>query len=225
MIYITGDTHRHDLSRIYDGIKRFSPDDYVIVLGDFGLLWHRDFEYEYILDCLNSIGCKILWLDGNHENHDWIDSLPVSKWHGGNIHYISHKVIHLMRGNIFDIEGKTFFVMGGAPSIDKAMRTEGISWWPREEISRDESELAVTNLEKVNYKVDYILTHTCPKSIITPMFRFPEETLIKSYTEDFLDEIAPKVVCKKWLFGHWHENKQYERYRCIYEDIIDINEA
>jgi len=37
-----------------------------------------------------------------------------------------------MRGEVFQIEGKTFAVMGGADLIDKAMRREGKSWWKDE---------------------------------------------------------------------------------------------
>ena len=41
---------------------------------------------------------------------------------------ISDSICHLMRGQVFDIDGKTFFTFGGGNSIDKAWRTPGVSW-------------------------------------------------------------------------------------------------
>lgn len=224
MIYLTGDTHGQiDMFRLGScnfGRRNPTRDDYIVVLGDFGLLWHNDKTYRYLLNWLKQKPFTVLWLDGNHENHDWIDRLPVNKWHGGDVHIIADNVIHLMRGNVFTIEGNTFFVMGGAPSIDKERRIEGASWWAREEISREEAETALDNLEAVNGAVDYVLTHTCPRSLITPMFGC--KNLLNSYTEAFLDEVAARVSCRKWYFGHWHVNKEYKRYHCLYEDIIPL---
>lgn len=224
MIYLTGDTHGQiDMFRLGScnfGRRNPTRDDYIIVLGDFGLLWHNDKTYRYLLNWLKQKPFTVLWLDGNHENHDWIDRLPVSKWHGGDVHKITDNVIHLMRGNVFTIEDNTFFVMGGAPSIDKERRIEGASWWAREEISREEAETALDNLEAVNGAVDYVLTHTCPRSLITPMFGC--KNLLNSYTEAFLDEVAARVSCRKWYFGHWHVNKEYKRYHCLYEGIIPL---
>ena len=43
----------------------------------------------------------------------WKDS-PVAEWHGGKVHRIRPHVLHLMRGQIFELEGCRFFTMGGA---------------------------------------------------------------------------------------------------------------
>ena len=195
-------------------------DDYIIILGDFGLLWKKDKTYYYWLDILSKKNFTLLWLDGNHENFDWINSLPVEEWHGGQVHKIADNIIHLMRSNVFEINNKTFFVMGGAPSIDKEHRIENISWWPQEEISYREAEQALNKLESINYEVNYILTHTCPSSLIPLMFNL--DSVINSYTEKFLDEIALKTKFQKWFFGHWHENKEYGKFQCLYDEIISL---
>ena len=54
---------------------------------------------------------------------------------------------------------KTIFTLGGARSIDKAYREENISWWPQEMITKKDIDNACRNLDKVDYKVDYLLTH------------------------------------------------------------------
>lgn len=227
MIYLTGDTHIPlDIEKLskknFPQQNKMTRDDYVIVLGDFGLLWKRDKTFMYWLDVLSRKNFTLLWIDGNHENFDWLNDLPIEEWHGGQVHTMADNIIHLMRGNIFEIDGRSFFVMGGAPSIDKAIRTKGISWWPQEEINYKETELALDNLEKKNYTVDYVLTHTCPKHLIKDMFGL--QSIVNSYTEAFLDEIASKVKCREWFFGHWHEEREYKNYCCLYNSIVSLEE-
>ena len=58
-------------------------------------------------------------MQGNHENYDMIAEYPVEEWHGGKVrHIVRDKVILLERGQVFEIEGKTFFTFGGASSHD-----------------------------------------------------------------------------------------------------------
>ena len=227
MIYLTGDTHIPlDIGKLsiknFPEQKKMNRGDYVIVLGDFGLLWKKDKQFFYWLDILSRKNFTLLWLDGNQENFDWLESFPGKKWHGGEIHMIADNIIHLMRSNIFEIDGKNFFVLGGAPSIDKIQRIEGISWWAREEISRQEAEKAFDKLKSVDYRIDYVLTHTCPRCLIENMFGV--SPLANSYTEKFLDEVAKSIVCKEWFFGHWHEEKIFERYRCLYNSVVLLEE-
>lgn len=42
-----------------------------------------------------------------------------------------------MRGQVFDIDGTSFFTFGGAYSLDKMYCTEGLLWYNRKE--RDNS--------------------------------------------------------------------------------------
>ena len=44
--------------------------------------------------------------------------LPTKEWHGGTAQFVRPSVIHLLRGQIYDIQGKTFFTMGGGSSHD-----------------------------------------------------------------------------------------------------------
>ena len=221
MIWLTGDTHIPiDVEKLntrnFPEQKQMTRDDYLIVLGDFGLLWHPDREYLWWKRWLEGKNFTLLWLDGNHENHEWIDSLPVSDWHGGKVHVISPNIIHLMRGQIFTIENKTFFVFGGAASYDKEQRREGISWWAREEASYAEQNEGLDNLAEQNNQVDYILTHTCPSELIAPMFHAsPNPTT----TGNYLDHIARTVSFKHWYFGHWHMSKNFGKYTVLYNTI------
>ena len=90
MIYVTGDTHR-EFSR-FEEVNEFlvhpKENDYVIVCGDFGLLWAKDDMLEYELEWLGSLPFKILWVQGNHENYDMIEEYPIELWHGGKVRQI-----------------------------------------------------------------------------------------------------------------------------------------
>ena len=140
MIYITGDIHGsndiHKLTRraakkaIRAGKTTYTykDGDYLIICGDFGLIWYSPDsvyykEAQYWLNWLNKQPYTTLFVDGNHENHAMLDAMPVSEWHGGKVHLISDKIVHLMRGQVYDIEGNTFFTFGGASSHDKQWRT------------------------------------------------------------------------------------------------------
>ena len=136
LIFLTGDTHiPYDISKLnrkwFPEQKNLTRNDYVIVLGDFGLYWHSNASYKHWRDWFQSKPFTILWLDGNHENFDWIESMEVTEWHGGKVHQDGN-IIHLMRGQVYTIEGKKFFVMGGAASTDKECRRVGVSWWEQE---------------------------------------------------------------------------------------------
>ncbi len=124
MIYITGDCHQ-DFGRFNTGIfpeqKEMTKDDYVIVCGDFGGVWNRggeNKEEKHLMDWLEGKPFTTLFVDGNHENFDRLYAYPVEEWHGGKVHKIRPTVIHMMRGQVFAIDGKSVFTFGGASSHD-----------------------------------------------------------------------------------------------------------
>ena len=46
------------------------------------------------------------------------NALPEEEWNGGHVHKVRENVIHLMRGEIFHLNGKSVYVFGGARSHD-----------------------------------------------------------------------------------------------------------
>ena len=124
MIYITGDCHSNFErfnTRNFPEQKEMTKDDYVIICGDFGGVWNKDGESKMetsALDWLDGKAFTTLFVDGNHENFDRLYAYPVEMWHGGKAHKIRPSVIHLMRGQIFELEEKKIFTFGGASSHD-----------------------------------------------------------------------------------------------------------
>ena len=147
MLYITGDTHgciRKWKEQIHPVLK---AEDTIIVAGDFGVGGWKDEEdasvtEEQFYDWISKQPYSVLFVDGNHENFDKLYAYPVEMWMGGNVHKLRPNLIHLMRGEVYEIDGKKIFTFGGGYSIDKAWRVEGRSWWPQEMPSEKEYENA-----------------------------------------------------------------------------------
>lgn len=154
-------------------------------------------------------------------NFTRLNSYPVTQWNGGNVHIINDSVIHLMRGQVFNIEGKTFFTMGGAESYDKQYRTIGLSWWQEEIPSYSEIEEGFRNLNKHNNTVDYVLTHTSPSRFVHQMIDYADAT---DPTHKMLDAIEETITFKHWFYGHWHFDMQFDdKFTCLYNSIINLN--
>ena len=164
MLYITGDTHGNQLKWLEQIHPALSPGDGVIVAGDFGYgFWSGPLGSEdAFYDWLAAQPYAVFFIDGNHENFDRLLALPVEPWRGGRIQRIRPNVIHLMRGEVYLIEGRTVFTFGGGHSADFWRRKPGASWWPQEMPEPEEYRRASESLRRVHGRVDYIVTHAAP---------------------------------------------------------------
>lgn len=226
MIFMTGDTHGHiDWAKI--NTKNFpiqselTKEDYVIILGDTGIVWDGAKSDKYIQRSYNDRKFTTLFIDGNHCNFDKLNAYPIEEWNGGKIHRISDSIIHLMRGQVFTIEGKKFFTLGGGVSIDKQHREEGVSWWADEVPSKEELEESTKNLSKVNYEVDYVLTHSAPKRFICELSVSKQNKEYECELDFYLDNLYDNLKFEQWLCGHYHYDKIVtDKFRCLFDDIL-----
>lgn len=229
MIYITGDVHRdidiHKLSSAnWPEGETLTRDDYLIICGDFGLVWDNEDAIsqaeQYWTEWLNEMPWTTLFVDGNHENHDRLNRMPVIEKFGGKVHKVADNIYHLMRGEYYNIDGSTFFTMGGAASHDRHYRTEGVSWWSNEMPSINEMNWATDNLRAHNMEVDYIITHCAPRSIQAKLVPWYEQDGLTS----FLNFIYEDVKFKKWFCGHYHiDLKVNEKFVVCYDKIISLS--
>ena len=247
MIYLTGDIHAsHGIERLSDkGFpeqKELTKSDYVIICGDFGCVWDGGKQDQYWQDWLQEKPFTTLFVDGNHENFDLLNSYPVSEWNGGKVQFIRPHVIHLMRGQIYSLDGKSFFTMGGAACHDiwngvldmddpafpvkfdymkkrnMFFRVNHYSWWKEELPSQSEMEEGYQNLARHNFTVDYVVTHCLPDKYHLAFGKgeYTSDSLTQFFTS--LDE---KVTCKQWFCGHYHTNRiMDDRHTVLYEAII-----
>lgn len=244
MIHFTGDTHGNFLrfgSKYFPEQKQMSRDDSIIICGDFGGLWDGSKAENNNLDWLDEKPFTTLWIDGNHENYSMLGQLPVEEWHGGKVQRVRPNILHLMRGQLYEIDGYTFFTMGGAASHDiqdgildpnapnfeityrrmrrlgRMFRVKGRSWWPEEMPSEEEYATALATLERCNWEVDYVVTHCAPTGI--------QQILSNGYQPDaltdFLDMVSKRLKFHYWLFGHYHKNQNIgQNYVLLYEQIV-----
>lgn len=219
MIYVTGDTHGDQSRFVYSSEeKRWTEKDVVIVCGDFGFIFNDDYAEKCFLDYLENRPYTLCFIDGNHENFAAISRYPVEEWNGGKVHRIRKNILHLMRGQIFEIQGHSFFTFGGAYSIDRYMRQKDLSYWEEEISSDTEYKEAVSNLKDHDMKVDYILTHTAPKEMVLRMGYNPEPK--EWELEGFLEYVMYEVVHKHWYCGHWHQDRDVsDKFTVLWYDI------
>lgn len=252
MIYVTGDLHgAEEIWKLqkpaFSEGRTLTKEDFVIILGDFGLVWHaprkgaseawslnppedRPTEQEeFWLGFLSEQPWTTLFLDGNHENFDRLLARSLQKFHGGKAAKIHDSVWYLRRGEVFDLCGKKCFVMGGAASIDKQWRTPGISWWPQEVPTQADLRNAQENLARHNDTVDLVLTHTCPLSIKEqlPMHghsgNVAEKLDFYDPTEGMLEGLAAHLSFEKWYFAHFHIDKEVtDKFVSVYDKILRV---
>ncbi len=227
MTFITGDIHGGiDIgklsSRNFPIGKTLTRSDYVIICGDFGLLWDDSSEEHYWRKWLDDKPWTTLWIDGNHENFDMLGAYPIEAWHGGRVQRITPNILHLCRGDVFAIDGRKFFAFGGAESHDKERRKLGISLWEEELPSAAEMEYGRHSLETNGMQVNYVITHTLPKRIQSELQT--KKPFTSNRLTDYFDEIADRLQFRAWFSGHYHTSQKLDRFYAVYQDIWQVEE-
>lgn len=225
-IYLTGDTHANVRRLLTIDDSEMTKDDIVIVLGDFGVIWEKDSQMtDTVLEWLSKKNFTLAFLDGNHENFPEIARLEKETyWNGGKIGLLPYGIIHLLRGEIYNINGRIIGVCGGANSIDLWHRTEGISWWREEEITDNDIDNFMAAANKYNNKIDMMLSHDAPASMI-PIIKLysgvNDGDISNSQIQ--LEKINQEINIDKWYFGHWHIDKVIDdKFECLYKKIKEV---
>ncbi len=223
MLIITGDTHNtFDGRRLYKenfDYTGLTKEDYILVAGDFGYVWRGDERDDPELDKLSDLPVTILFVDGNHENFDALNAMEVQEWHGGKVHFVRPDVIHLMRGEIYEICGYSVFTFGGAYSVDKDFRTPGISWWPQEMPTAEEYEHGRQNLAQHGNRVDLIVTHDVPVAYARLIYGRARGYELSRY----FSEIDENVEFEHWYFGHHHKEIEFDsKHTMLYNNFVRL---
>ena len=147
-----------------------------------------------------------------------LKEMPLVEYKGALMHQIDKHIFHILRGEIMTLEGKTFLCLGGARSIDMMYRKPHISWWPQETINKHDVDNAIANLEIVNNKVDYVITHCCDTSTVINAFGYRRDVCTDQLM--FIDKV---VDYQHWFFGHYHfDRKISDKKTCLYQEIVEI---
>lgn len=225
-IFVCGDTHGLVDARKLQEFFEFrqdelTKDDYLIICGDVAVCGFSRSEEKETREFLRNLPVTVLFCDGNHENFDELNSYCEEEWNGGKVHMIEPNIIHLMRGQVYEIGGRTFFVFGGAYSVDRKYRTRGATWFDEEIPSEDEYDEGWANLEKVDFQVDYVITHTGPYDVLAEMgFDSFDEAEIQTKT---FQQMADQMDFKDWYFGHMHVDEDVDQFHCLWDNIVELD--
>ena len=215
---MTGDIHAsYDIAKLSESCfdtAGLTKDDYVIICGDFGLVWNNSASEQYWLRWLDTRPFTTLFVDGNHEGFSLLDSLPETTWNGGAVHQVATSVFHLKRGQLFNIDGYQIFTMGGASSseYDRTHRTQGKTWFTEEIPNEQERAAALETLDAVDWDCDFVITHCAPSSSAQGISEHTDRLKTHPMDEytDWLQTIQDRLTYRHWFCGHYHIDAQIQ---------------
>ena len=176
-------------------------------------------EHEDYLAAIESVcaehGLRLLCINGNHEDWARLDRLWAQpRWQHADgtlkpIEVTDHVTL-LPRGHRWELGGRSFVALGGAPSVNRHLLTEGVDWWPPEVISDAHVDATVAGGH-----AEVMLTHDSPgppyctapvADIITgnPL-GWPDASL--AYAAEGIEKVTRAVVGVAPLLlvhGHFH---------------------
>ncbi len=237
-IYFFGDTHgSYEIGKL--GVFEYDKDDFIIVCGDFGVLWRDEPDNQELAHrlFLKDLKATVLFVDGNHENFNRLSRLNRIERFGGVVgEYIKGCCYHLLRGEAYEILGQRILVCGGAKSIDRYSRVPNVSWWAGEAIKDIEIDHAISSIERMS-ECDIVITHTMPKTAFdifcyTAQGRDLQRGFSKRFdlNTDKLELIWQRLVelnktPKWWFFGHFHCEQRFladggtTEFICCYDTV------
>lgn len=124
--------------------------------------------------------------------------------------------------NDYNDEGEPIYkyfstlVIPGAYSVDKYYRLQnGWSWFEHEQLTKEEMDKVWMLVDFLNTtgSCDLVLSHTCP-CIFEPtdlFLSFVDQSMVDKTMERYLGQIEFALNYKAWLWGHYHEFRDYPR--------------
>lgn len=137
---------------------------------------------------------------------------------------------YLIDGEVYNFNGHTALVIGGAYSVDKYYRLanyknkRGWSGWFKDEQLTAEEMSAIEHRYKGQH-FDFVLSHTCPYSYEpTDMFlSFVDQSTVDNSMEKWMDEFRRTITYNVWAFGHFHNDRvEAPHIEMFYNDFEDI---
>ncbi len=135
-------------------------------------------------------------------------------------------LIFLKDGETYSICGSSFFVIGGAYSPDKEYRLTYHYPWFSDEQPSEQTKKKVDAIIGGGFRVDYVLTHTCPFRFI-PFDEISGNhyTGIDYSTEEWLDSVEKKITYNKWFCGHYHIDKDDGKLVFMFDKVLLLREV
>lgn len=179
----------------------------LIQVGDFGFYSRSRGQLK---QCKFSI--PVLWIDGNHEQHEIIPHSSDSLWQ------VHDNCVYVPRGLKVRLDGRDILFLGGAGSIDKDLRLrDGLHWSPLENITAEQMTRALNA-----GPADIVVTHTPPHPVIRAHFDPKQAAYFFGVPLDWKDPNAGLVevlwdrLGRPLLFcGHMHRSVVHDTCRIL----------
>lgn len=229
MIFIHADPHGN-----YNKIKKFckkrntTKEDIMIILGDVAFNFTGDEKDDDRKKWLSSINCTFFCIHGNHEMRPHhLSQYKLKDYKQGKVWVDDNypNVLFAKDGEIFDFDGKKCIVLGGAYSVDKYYRlARNLTWFSDEQPNEDIKRFAEQQLEKNNWNVDIVFSHTCPIMYEPTDCFLPQidQSTVDKSTERWLGSIEYRLNYKKWFVGHFHIDRSIDKIRFIFNDFFQL---
>jgi hypothetical protein len=219
-IVVAGDWHgnaewaEHVIRMSADALSGEGP-RIILQLGDFGV-WPGPAGAEYlhrVSGTLEAADCHLWFVDGNHEAfpilHDRAEQERRFLLDSCGSTEISPRVSWLQRGQRWMWHGRMWLALGGAVSLDRAIRTEGADWWAEEEITAEQAASAMAD-----GPAQVMVTHDCPSGVVhtfppPPRFWDLADLARNDAHRERLQEVV-SAVRPGWLL-HGHLHRAYQR--------------
>jgi 3-oxoacid CoA-transferase subunit A len=226
MIHLTGDTHgRFDRIEAFCQSRRTAPEDVLVILGDAGINYGGTKQDIPAKTRLARMPITLLCIHGNHERRpETIPSYKEAEAFGGAVFREPDfpNLLFARDGEIYDLGGRRCIAIGGAYSVDKYHRLRmGAKWWPDEQPSPATKSLVEARLEQEGWRMDVVLTHTCPITYM-PQEAFLDgidQRTIDESTELWLDTIEERLDYRQWYCGHFHIDKAVDRMCFMFNNV------
>lgn len=211
-IIVAGDWHGNALwamAVISDAARLLKGESFPLIvhLGDFGV-WPGEAGKQYITavqEACAETGVTVWFIDGNHEDFTQLGRYSIRR----EGRWGQRGVFWLPRNTRWKWHGRQWHALGGAVSVDKAVRKPGISWWPEEEITERQAQWAIAA-----GPADVMVTHDCPSgvhhSFATPPQFWALEDLARSDVHRERLQRVVDALKPKWLM-HGHLHRAYQR--------------
>ncbi len=210
-LFITGDKHG-EFSFLEDFCKtnKTSKEDVLIILGDAGILYfgNKTLRERYLKDYISNFPITLFCVRGNHEERAEDRNEMVKKEMFENEVYYDPdypNILYAIDGFQYVINGETFFIIGGAYSVDKFYRLmTGNMWFQREQL--DEQEMNKISEKTRGLHFNHILAHTCPFTW-EPTYLFlrgMDQSTVDTTMERWLEHVVRECSYDNYWFGHFH---------------------
>ena len=205
-----GDQHGNirNFIRVVDYINNIYPEiDTLIQVGDFGLMG-EGFE-RYLLKMnkyLMKMNKYLYFIDGNHENHIWLQKKIDKNSKLSEVH-LSSNIIYIPRGSIKRFNKSIILFVGGAFSVDRAYRKLNKTYWLEETLNPNEMPYILENLYKFK-KIDLMISHDTPnvfnQQLATSHYKFKYNNIEDASHKSLLSYIWEEAGKPNVISGHYH---------------------